>query len=334
MNAGILWVEGKRAEGLPFVLGLRKKGYTVETAGSGDEALGILRRMDPDLVVVNAASLRTSGKRICREVRKHAAGVPIVLITEQPDPAAAFPKVNLVVPAPYTPSRLAQQVRSLFNGENARLLWIKSRSVENITALGDLRRRSYIVEPVNDRDDMAERLSTFNPNLVVLDAVALGAAAKTVYRKLRQHAPEIPVALIIEPDTLSPTDVPADVILTLPFTPRKLLNRIKPLLPGDGSHLLHTGPIRLDTDLKRVHCQGREHTLTPRLVQLLKIFMDQPGVALERGTLFREVWKTEYTGDTRTLDVHISWLRQAIEEDPRNPRFIKTIRGLGYRLDV
>jgi DNA-binding response OmpR family regulator len=62
--------------------------------------------------------------------------------------------------------------------------------------------------------------------------------------------------------------------------------------------------------------------------------MDHSGEALEREQLFREVWKTEYTGDTRTLDVHISWLRQAIEEDPRNPQFLKTIRGVGYRLDV
>ena len=55
---------------------------------------------------------------------------------------------------------------------------------------------------------------------------------------------------------------------------------------------------------------------------------------IEREVLFSRVWETQYTGDTRTLDVHISWLRQAIEDDPRHPRFIKTIRGLGYRLDI
>jgi DNA-binding response OmpR family regulator len=55
---------------------------------------------------------------------------------------------------------------------------------------------------------------------------------------------------------------------------------------------------------------------------------------LEREKLFREIWNTEYIGDTRTLDVHISWLREAIEEEPHKPRFLKTIRGVGYRLDV
>jgi DNA-binding response OmpR family regulator len=62
--------------------------------------------------------------------------------------------------------------------------------------------------------------------------------------------------------------------------------------------------------------------------------MDHPGEVLERKELFRQIWNTEYTVDTRTLDVHISWLRQAIEEEPHKPRFLKTIRGVGYRLDV
>ena len=218
MKARILWVEGKRADSPPFVPGLRKKGYMVETAATGEEALAVLPNFDPDLVVINAASMRSSGKRICRSVRGHTNGVPIVLISSQGQPA--------------------------------------------------------------------------------------------------------------------PEDAPVDVSLALPFTPRKLLNRIKPLLPGEGQQLLHVGPIRLDIERKRVRCQGREASLTPRLIQLLKIFMEHPGEALERERLFRHVWNTEYTGDTRTLDVHISWLRQAIEQDPRRPRFLKTIRGVGYRLDT
>jgi DNA-binding response OmpR family regulator len=98
--------------------------------------------------------------------------------------------------------------------------------------------------------------------------------------------------------------------------------------------ILHIGPVRLDLENKKVRCYGRETRLTPRLTQLLKTLMEHPGAALERQWLFREVWKTEYTGDTRTLDVHISWLREAIEEDHRKPRLLKTIRGIGYRLDV
>jgi DNA-binding response OmpR family regulator len=90
----------------------------------------------------------------------------------------------------------------------------------------------------------------------------------------------------------------------------------------------------LDLERKRVRCQGKEARLTPRMTHLLQVLMRHPGEVLEREQLFREVWKTEYMGDTRTLDVHISWLREAIEEDPHKPHLLKTIRGVGYRLDV
>jgi DNA-binding response OmpR family regulator len=218
MKARILWIEGKRAEGPPFIPSLRKKGCTVEIAATGSEALECLAEFDPDLIVINLAGMRTTGKRIVKSLRERANGVPLLAVktTEQ---------------------------------------------------------------------DFAN-------------------------------------------------DLGVNVLLTLPFTARKLINRIVPLLPSDGINLLHVGPIRLDVPHKRVRCQGREKTLTPRLVHLLKIFLEHPGEALERERLFRVVWNTEYTVDTRTLDVHISWLREAIEENPRRPRFIKTIRGVGYRLDI
>jgi DNA-binding response OmpR family regulator len=217
MKSRILWIEGKQTLSPPFVPSLRSKGYSIDIVKTGEEALTILPGLDPDLIIVNAASMRTTGRRICSSLREVANGVPVLLISSPERPA------------------------------------------------------------------------------------------------LRNCA---------------------DVVLTLPFTARKLVNRIKPLLHGEGRNLLHTGPIRLDLERKRVRCQGREKTLTPRLIQLLKTFMERPGEALERERLFRVVWNTEYTGDTRTLDVHISWLRQAIEENPRNPQFIKTIRGVGYRLDT
>ena len=78
----------------------------------------------------------------------------------------------------------------------------------------------------------------------------------------------------------------------------------------------------------------RQTSLTPRLVILLRILMEHPGEVMEREALFRQAWDTAYTEDTRTLDVHISWLRRAVEIDYRVPKFIKTIRGVGYRLDA
>ena len=79
---------------------------------------------------------------------------------------------------------------------------------------------------------------------------------------------------------------------------------------------------------------GREKHLTPRLSKLLKLLMTNVGKVQLREELFKEVWETDYTGDTRTLDVHISWLRQALEEDPRHPNLIVTARGVGYKLII
>lgn len=217
MKARILWIEGKRADGPSFIPGLRKKGYRIEMVGTGTEALNRLAEVSPDLVVLNAASMRSSGKRICRSIRLESNGLPIVVISD-PD-------------------------RSL-EGEDC-----------------------------------------------------------------------------------------ASVVLNLPFTIRKLVNRIVPLLPGEGE-VVKAGDIRLDIERNQVSCEDREASLTPRLTDLLRTLIDHAGEVMEREKLFMEVWKTEYTGDTRTLDVHISWLRRAIEENPRKPQHLITIRGVGYRLDV
>ncbi|HWQ04770.1 MAG TPA: response regulator transcription factor [Longilinea sp.] len=218
MIAKILLIEGKRNDGPSFVAGLTKKGFQVETVASGSAALTRLQEQRPDVVVVNAATMRTSGKRICMSLRQEAPNVPIVLILD----------------------------------ENA--------------------------DPIDKID--------------------------------------------------------ANVVLNLPFTLQKLLNRMKPLLPTEQKAVIRTGPISLDVEQRWVRCNGRQASLTPRLVNLLKTLMEQRGIVIEREKLFSLVWETNYTGDTRTLDVHVSWLRQAVEDDPRHPRYIKTVRGVGYRLDV
>ncbi|MBE0698391.1 MAG: response regulator transcription factor [Anaerolineaceae bacterium] len=220
MKAKILLIEGKRSDRPSFVVGLTRKGYQVESAVNGSEALARLEPLTPDLIIVNAASMRTSGKRICQSIRAHAQGAHIVLITD-------------------------------------------AQNVEMI-----------------EREELA------------------------------------------------------DVVLTLPFTLQKLMNRIRPLLPTDKKDLLELGPLLLAPSQRWVRKGTRQTSLTPRLVMLLKILMEQPGIVVERELLFKKVWDTTYTEDTRTLDVHISWLRRAIEDDPRNPQIIKTIRGVGYRLDI
>lgn len=218
MEKRVLVIEGNRADSPNFVPALRKKGYKVDVVHSGKEALLQVPNLTPDIIVVNAASLRTNGKRICAQIRRSLNGCPIVLI--------------------------------------------QGEGYEHNGSLD------------------------------------------------------------------------ADAILVLPFTARKLINRIRALVPAESEKTLTTGPISLDLERHLVQCEGRQVRLTPKLAQLLEKLMRKHGEVQERERLFASVWQTEYTGDTRTLDVHISWLRQAIEADPRHPRYIKTIRGVGYRLDL
>lgn len=216
----------------------------------------------------------------------------------------------------------------------ARILWIEGNRAEGPSFIPSLRKKGFLVDVVSNGSEALEYLSTNSPDLIVLYAASLRSSGKRICKALEEHSRGTPILAIVSPSATQTNDLSARVVLTLPFTYRKLLNRITPLLPSQESHLLHAGPIRLDVERRRLRCQGRESKLTPRLASLLKTLMQHSGEVLVREDLFRQVWNTEYTEDTRTLDVHINWLRQALEEDPHHPRFLKTVRGVGYRLDV
>jgi DNA-binding response OmpR family regulator len=161
-------------------------------------------------------------------------------------------------------------------------------------------------------------------------------SGKRICQSIRSHSRDTHIVLITEPqnaESIEKEDL-ADVILSLPFTLQKLVNRMRPLLPADQKDLLQVGTLQMDPVQRWVRIGARQTSLTPRLVTLLRILMENPGKVIEREYLFRTVWDTAYTEDTRTLDVHVSWLRRAIEVDPRKPTYIKTIRGVGYRLDI
>ncbi len=216
----------------------------------------------------------------------------------------------------------------------ARILWVEGKRKDSPSFVPSLRKKEYLVEVVPTGNDALLRLVEVDPDLVVVNAASLRSSGKRICNEMRAKSAELPIVLIISPEHAISGISSANVVLQLPFTTRKLLNRIAPLLPGDGKNILHVGLIRLDLELHRVRCRGREARLTPRLTHLLQVLLLHAGEAVERQKLFSEVWETQYTGDTRTLDVHISWLREAIEENPREPQFLKTIRGVGYRMDV
>ncbi len=217
---------------------------------------------------------------------------------------------------------------------DATLLLIEGKHADHPTFTPALRKKGFVVELASSGSEAFARLSAgFVPELVVVNAATLRSSGKRICQSLREKAATLPILIILDEDQ-GVDKINADVILSLPFTAQKLVNRISHLLPGDGKDNVHAGPIRLDIGKRMVRCQGKQARLTPRLVGLLKLLIDHRGEVIERKALFSKVWETNYTDDTRTLDVHVSWLRQAIEVDPDNPQLLKTIRGVGYRLDV
>ena len=213
------------------------------------------------------------------------------------------------------------------------ILIIEGRHAEIPSFENDLVKKGFRVIATKSGSEALTRLRRTTPSLVVVNAASLRSSGIRICQSLKDKKPGLPIILILDA-AKAVTKETADVILNLPFTVQKLANRIKPLLPGDGKNTLQQGPLRLDLERRRVHCLSKHSKLTPRLVALLQVLMKHHGEVVEREVLFKQVWDTDYTGDTRTLDVHISWLRRAIELDPLKPKFLKTIRGVGYRLDL
>lgn len=216
--------------------------------------------------------------------------------------------------------------------KKATLLVIEGRHAEIPSFAPDLQKKGFDVVSAQNGSEAVAKLKQADP-IVIVNAPSLRSTGSRICLSLRKKDAKVPIILIVENDKAIDKHL-ADSILVLPFTVQKLVNRVKALMPGDGNNIVSVGPIRLDLENRRVRSLGKNTKLTPRLITLLQLLLDKHGEVVEREALFKKVWETNYTGDTRTLDVHISWLRRAIELDPDNPKFLKTIRGIGYRLDV
>jgi DNA-binding response OmpR family regulator len=213
------------------------------------------------------------------------------------------------------------------------LLVIEGRHAEIPSFAADLQKKGFDVVAFQNGSQAVSKLKQTDPTVVVINAPSLRSTGVRICHSIRKKDAKMPIVLIVEKEKPLDNDL-ADAIIALPFTAQKLVNRIKALMPSDGNNMVNVGPIRLDLEHRRVRSLGKNSKLTPRLITLLQILMDKHGEVVEREALFKKVWETNYTGDTRTLDVHISWLRRAIELDPDDPKFLKTIRGVGYRLDI
>lgn len=196
-----------------------------------------------------------------------------------------------------------------------------------------LEEHGFQVERVRTHCAASMALETNPPDLLIVDTRRLRFNGLRLCETLIAGGNSIPILLIV-PEDQKRFQIPGITVLRGEPTARKLLYRVKRLLSPHGNHLLKAGEITLDLQQRVVTRKGEEHHLTPRLARLLEVFMRNPGRVLTRAFLMKEIWQTDYLDDTRTLEVHIHWLRKAIEEDFRHPRYLTTVRRVGYRFNV
>ncbi len=228
----------------------------------------------------------------------------------------------------------SREPRYSFREIVAKILLIESQRVNAPSYAPILEKKGFEVIRACTMHTALKILRENKPDAVILDAASMRTSGARMSRTLRAKLKGEPLLLITPEGSLPSMNGAASLVLEKPITPRKLTNRLRRLLPGKDEDAIVAGPIRLNLAKRTVRCNGRQTRLTPQLVSLLKLLIDHKGKVVTRIEIMQHVWRTSYMGDTRTLDVHISWLRKAIEPDTQFPKFIKTVRGSGYRLDI
>ncbi|HEX9117318.1 MAG TPA: response regulator transcription factor [Anaerolineae bacterium] len=182
------------------------------------------------------------------------------------------------------------------------------------------------------------------PDLVLLDVMMPVMDGLQVCRTLRAESP-VPIIMLTargeELDKVIGLELGADDYVVKPFGMRELVARIRAQLrrtempasskPNAAGSVINIGQVTLDRDRHVLLRGGQQIDLRPKEFDLLAVLMSQPGHAFERGELLDAVWGVGWIGDPRTLDVHVRWLRQKLEANPAEPRYLLTVRGMGYR---
>ena len=207
----------------------------------------------------------------------------------------------------------------------------------------NLRQAGYDVLVAEDGQTALSIVSQRGVDLLILDLMLPGLNGLELCKKLRQEQSQIPIIMLTargeEIDRVLGLEMGADDYVTKPFSPRELVARVRAVLrrkvdemnPAAGDAAFVVGDVRLDPERYELTVRGEVIELTPREFELLQYLLKNLDRVVSRDQLLDRVWGYEYAGDTRLVDVHISHLRDKIEDYPRNPRYIKTVRGVGYK---
>jgi len=214
-----------------------------------------------------------------------------------------------------------------------RILFVERDATTADLLLPSLERKGHQVVVACTQRQAMGRIRSLRPDLLILDVASFGLNGYRLSDAVRARLDGVPTILLLEKGH-SGAGSAAEAFMTPPFTSRKLLYRVKKLAQGLTSREIRIEPLALDPDT-RILQKGKDILhLRPKEAALLALFMRNPGKVLSRREIMKEVWETDYVGDTRTLSVHVRWLRKRIEDDPSKPRFLRTVRGVGYRFEV
>lgn len=199
----------------------------------------------------------------------------------------------------------------------------------------------YHVQSAEDGVDGLRKAHASMPDLIILDILMPKMDGWAVCREIRKFS-VVPILMLTalgdEVDRVTGLELGADDYLTKPFSTKELVARIKALLRrvqfdqhGIAHDVHEMGMIRIDLRQRLAWRSGVELALRHKEFDLLVLLVSKPNIVVSRAEIFDRVWGTAWLGDTRTLDVHIRWLREKIEDNPSNPRYLQTVRGIGYR---
>lgn len=199
----------------------------------------------------------------------------------------------------------------------------------------DLAQKGYSVSRLN-RNEALDRIGNMKPRLIILDVgPPQTEIAQTCY-DLRSLTPVPIIALCDEGDDLG--EIEGVEYVSRPPDFRELLSCIEAALSRQTRRrrvrYLKAGILTLDVQTRSLSRGERQYHLTPKEFELLHLFMTNVGKVLTRKQIMHEVWETDYTGNTDTLNVHVRWLREKIEDDPSAPIYLQTVRGTGYQFKV
>ncbi len=225
------------------------------------------------------------------------------------------------------------------NGQ-ARILLVEDDPVLCETLQYNLQRERLQVFVADNAEDALQLFREHQPHLVILDVMLPSRSGFDLCRIIRQHS-QTPVLFLTaraaEEDKIRGFELGADDYMVKPFSVAELTARIRSILrrtKPEPPQRIRFGEVEIDTEAKRVYRNGVETPMTPKEYALLVLLASHPGKVFTRDQLLDHVWGLGTYVSPRTVDVHIRWLRSKVEPDPKNPRYIQTVRGSGYRFEA